>query len=77
MTNNYYGIYNMVGKNIKKIRLKNRLTQEEFCEQIGVSISYLAKIEAPNCEKKFSLELLFIVSHTFNVDIKELFTFDN
>ncbi|WP_031515665.1 helix-turn-helix domain-containing protein [Desulfofalx alkaliphila] len=76
MGKDYYEIYKKIGQNIKKLRIKNQLTQQEFSKLIGISCSYLTKIEAPNCDKKFSLELLIVISDKLNIDIKELFNFD-
>jgi transcriptional regulator with XRE-family HTH domain len=76
MSKDYFEIYNKIGANIKKVRLNKKLTQQEFSKLIGISSSYLTKIEAPNCNKKFSLELLLVISDKLNIDIKELFNFD-
>ncbi|MCD7878849.1 MAG: helix-turn-helix transcriptional regulator [Candidatus Gastranaerophilales bacterium] len=35
----------LINKNIKKLRLDNNLTQEEFAEKIGISIQGLSNIE--------------------------------
>ena len=35
----------LIGKKIKEIRKKNNLTQENFCEQIGIEPSSLSNIE--------------------------------
>lgn len=70
---NYNDRYKLIGLNIKRIREQNKLTQAQFCEKIGISISYLSKIEAPNCEKSFSLDLLFHISEVMNVNITEFF----
>ena len=39
-------LYKIVGKNIKKQRLIQGYTQETFAELMGVSWSYVSKIEA-------------------------------
>ena len=39
-------LYNIVGKNIQKQRLIQGYTQETFAELMGVSWSYVSKIEA-------------------------------
>lgn len=76
MGKDYYEIYNKIGQNIKKARLKKNLTQQEFSKLIGISSSYLTKIEAPNCNKKFSLELLLVISDKLDIDLIEFFDFD-
>lgn len=35
----------LINTNIKKLRLRNNLTQEEFAEKIGISIQGLSNIE--------------------------------
>ncbi|MEI2368902.1 helix-turn-helix domain-containing protein [Niallia circulans] len=77
MGKDYYEIYNRIGQNIKKLRIRKQLTQQEFSKLIGISSSYLTKIEAPNCDKKFSLELLLVISDKLNIDLKDLFKFDD
>jgi len=39
---------------------------------VGISYSYLTQIEAPNVEKKMSLEVLFDIASALEIDIKEL-----
>ncbi|WP_286149339.1 helix-turn-helix domain-containing protein [Thomasclavelia cocleata] len=53
--------------------MQSNLTQEELCEKVGISISYLSKIEAPNCNKSFSLDLLYRICDVLMIDIKKLF----
>lgn len=65
--------YKIIGLNIKKFRESNGLTQAKFSELLGVSVSYISKIEAPKCNKSFSLDLLFQISNVLNINIKELF----
>lgn len=37
--------YNLIGRNIKKERAKQKLTQEQLSEKIGISTNFLACIE--------------------------------
>lgn len=67
--------YRLIAKAIKEHRIKNNLTQEQFAEMIGVSKSYVSKIEAPNSQKKFSLEILFDISSVLDVPIKCFFKY--
>ena len=39
-------LYKIIGKNIQKERLKQGLTQETFAELMGVSWSYVSKMES-------------------------------
>ena len=45
-----------IGQTIKKYRKLRGLTQEQLADMVCISISYLTKIEAPNCDQPFSLE---------------------
>lgn len=57
---------------LKKFRLKRKLTQEEMAEKIGVSISYYRKIEQGYYEPSY--QFLRNVKETFpNVSIDKLF----
>lgn len=66
-------IYNQIGQKIKKFRKEKKLTQVELAEKLDISISYLSKIEAKNCRKSFSLDLLVNISETLEIDIKDFF----
>lgn len=70
---NYFSEYKSIGRNIKKIRQVQHLTQHELCQKAGISISYLSKIEAQNCDKSFSLDTLFRIADVLQIDVKELF----
>lgn len=41
----YMGYQKIINSNIKELRVKNGLTQEEFAEKIGISIQGLSNIE--------------------------------
>lgn len=73
LTNKHSDKFKEISNNIKKLRKKNGMTQKELAERVGISISYLSKIEAANCNKSFSLHVLFDIAEALNVDIKELF----
>lgn len=66
-------LYMTIGKNIKFYRKQNGLTQREFCESTGISLSYLTKLEATNCVQSISLSLLNKISNSLNVDIIKFF----
>lgn len=66
-------IYNQIGQKIKKFRKEKKLTQVELAEKLDISISYLSKIEAKNCRKSFSLDLLVNIAETLEIDIKDFF----
>ena len=64
--------YKLIGIKISKYRIKKGLTQEQLANEVGISYSYLTQIEAPNVVKKMSLEVLFDIADTLNIDIKDL-----
>ncbi len=64
--------YKNIGIKISKYRNKRGMTQEQLANTVGVSYSYITQIEAPNVVKKMSLEVLYDIADTLNVDIKDL-----
>lgn len=54
--------YKIIGQAIKKYRKQRGLTQEQLADRVSISISYLTKIEAPNCDQPFSLEVIFDIA---------------
>ena len=65
-------IYNIVGKNIKKYRKLNNLTQRKLAEKLLLSESFIAKLES-NTHQTISLDTLEQIAHVLQVDIKNLF----
>lgn len=66
-------LYSLIGKNIKRHRMAAQLTQVQFSDKLGISLSYLTKIEAAKCDKSLSLSLLNHIANTLNVDITVFF----
>lgn len=64
--------YKKIGRLISHYRKLRGFTQEQLAEKIGVSKSYISKIEAENCNKSFSLEILFEIADALEIDIKDL-----
>jgi transcriptional regulator with XRE-family HTH domain len=69
MTGKYSDRYKKIGQKIKYYRRRKGLTQQELADEISISLSYLTKIEAQNCDKPFSLEVLFEVSDALNIPV--------
>ncbi|AIM15133.1 hypothetical protein HW35_01485 [Bacillus sp. X1(2014)] len=67
--------YSAIGKAIKELRRDRNLTQEELAEKLGISKSYISKIEAKNTDKSFSIELLFDLAEFFEVDLSYFFKY--
>lgn len=66
-------LYGTIGRNIKSYRLQSGLTQSQLADKIGISISYLTKIEAEKCNKSISLSILNNIANSLNVEITEFF----
>jgi len=64
--------YKTIGQSIKKYRKEKGLKQEQLADMAGISISYLTKIEARNCDQPFSLEVLFDIAEVLGVSIHQL-----
>ena len=58
--------YKSIGQTIKKYRKLRGLTQEQLADMVCISISYLTKIEAPNCDQPFSLEVILDSKRTIS-----------
>lgn len=69
----HYKKFSDIGQKINKFRKQKGLSQAELADKLGISLSYLTKIEAKNCKKSFSLALLFDIAEALEVDIKEFF----
>lgn len=67
--------YKKIGQAIKEIRKSKGWSQVELAKKIGMSKSYISKIEAPNTDKPFSLEILFDISEALDVPITSFFRY--
>ena len=59
------------GKQVKKLRLDKKLSQEAFAEIVGVHRTYIGMIERG--EKNITLENIAKLANAFNISISELF----
>ena len=64
--------YRLIGQSIKKYRKEKNLTQQQLVDKACISISYLTKIEAVNCDQPFSLEVLLDIAEVLGVSIHQL-----
>jgi transcriptional regulator with XRE-family HTH domain len=62
-----------LGKSIKIIRKEGGFKQNEFCELVGITQSYLSSIE--NNKKKPSIEVLEKITNALNIPLALLFWF--
>lgn len=65
--------YRQIAKKIVYYRIHKGLSQEDLADKIGISKSYLSKIEAPNSTKAFSLDVLFAIADGLETDIANFF----
>ena len=66
----------LLGNKIAYYRRKNKLSQEQLAELIGISRVHMSHIEAPNVVQAFSINVLFDIAEQLNIDVMELFNFD-
>ena len=75
MRENYRERFRVLGLRIAYYRKLRGMTQEQFAEAIGRSVSFISQIEANNSAvvKGISLETLFMVSDKLEVPMSKLF----
>ena len=73
MKSNYIDRYRAIGRTIAYYRNLKGLSQEAFADKIGISKSYLSKIEAPSSQKPYSLDVMFAIAAGLEIDIVQLF----
>ncbi len=66
-------LFKTIGNNLRIFRKKANLTQAQLAESVGISISYLSKIEANNCDKSISLSILNQIANFLEIDIINFF----
>lgn len=69
--------YIEVGLNIAFYRKRAGMTQDALAEKAGLSRSHLSAIEAPNIIRPFSMEMLFNIARSLNVEPCKLLEFRN
>lgn len=72
MQNKHAEKYRKIGEQIKYYRKQKNLTQQELANKINISKSYLSKIEAQNCIKSFSVEVLMDIADALEVPVSVL-----
>ena len=65
-------IYTLVGKNIKRIRKQNNLTQVKLADLIGYNEGTISNIENSSYQT-FSLEFLYVISKALDIPMEEFF----
>lgn len=67
----YY--FDIVRYNIKKLREKAGLTQQQLADKAGISMNYVAKIESKKMQRGFTIVSLGRIADALGLDIRELF----
>ncbi|WP_312048017.1 helix-turn-helix domain-containing protein [Anaerotignum sp.] len=62
--------YKQIGNKIREFRMEKNLTQEEFAEQIGISVSYVGQIERG--QRKASIKTLESIGSRLEVPLPVL-----
>ncbi|MCL6614028.1 MAG: helix-turn-helix domain-containing protein [Firmicutes bacterium] len=62
-----------IGRRIAFYRKRRGLTQQELADRVGISKSYLSKIEAPATDMTFSLAVLFDIANELEVEVEMMF----
>ena len=73
MKTNYESQYLRFGLKVQYYRKLKGMTQETFAELVGISWSYLAKIESPTRAFGVSMETLFKIAEVLEVPVSKLF----
>ena len=69
-------IYNVIGKNIKKYRIKKGLKQRELAEALYLSDSFIAKLESVT-HQTISIDTLENIANVLDCDSRDFFEREN
>lgn len=73
MQTNYEQQYIRFGLKVQYYRKLRGMTQEAFADKLGLSWSYVAKIESPAKAFGVSMETLFKISEVLDIPVSKLF----
>lgn len=71
---NYNFLYKKLGQRIKKLRKQKGLSQEELAEKAGLHRAYFWEIENG---RNISIMTAYKISKALEIDLSELFKFDD
>jgi len=72
--NNVYDLFNLIGKNLKRIRQDViGISQEKLAEENNLSRSFISHIESQNVDCGVSLDTLFYLSQKYEFDLRIFF----
>ena len=66
-------IYELVSKNIKRLREQKGLTQNQLAEKMGYSAQFISNIESKKNHQTFSLGTLWRIALVLDIDVALLF----
>lgn len=69
----YHIKYREIGRRVAFYRNMRGLSQDELAADIGISKSYISKIEAANSNVSFSLDVLFVIAERLKLDVVDFF----
>ena len=64
--------YVCLGHKIANIRISLNMSQHELARHVGISRSYLSKLECGTGISGMSLEILFKIAEAFQIDVAQL-----
>ena len=67
----YY--FNLIRKNVKKIRNERNLTQQDLADMTDISREYICDIENESRNKHLSISMLGRIADALNIDITNIF----
>ena len=73
MREEHYDRFKQIGRRIALLRQKFGWTQQRLADEVGISLSYLSKIEAAHSRKVFSLSVLFAIADALRIEPSILF----
>lgn len=73
MQTKYEQQYIKFGLKVQYYRKLHGMTQEAFADKLGLSWSYVAKIESPAKAFGVSMETLFKISEVLDIPVSKLF----
>lgn len=62
--------YTIIGKRVKEVRKRNRLSQAQLAEMANLSTQYLSQIET--AKKQASLQSLVSIANSLNISVDQL-----
>lgn len=68
-----YNLYNLIGKNLTIVRKEHKDTQEQLAEKIDKTRGFISHLEAPGVDTGVSIDTLFLIATTYNIDIRRFF----